>query len=72
MGVYRIIGKTQTHRESQVHSVPHDYPRASITFTFKAMGSRERPPPAALPLPERGISVLDFELQTLTDRCRAA
>ena len=23
-------------RESQIHSVPHEYPRASITFTFKA------------------------------------
>ena len=26
-------------------------------FTFKAMGSRQRPPPAALSLPERGIGV---------------
>ena len=34
-----------------------DYPTGSITFTFKAMGSRERPPPATCALPERGIGV---------------
>ena len=42
---------------SLIFDVPQYYPRASITFIFKAMGSRERPPPAALALPERGIGV---------------
>ena len=35
----------------------NDCPRASITFTFKAMGSRQRPPPATRAQPERGIRV---------------
>ena len=35
----------------------NEFPRASITFIFKAMGSRERPPPATWALPERGIGV---------------
>ena len=35
----------------------NEFPRASITFTFKAMGSRQRPPPATWALPERGIGV---------------
>ena len=42
---------------SLIFDVPHEYPRASITFTFKAMGSRQRPPPATRALPERGIGV---------------
>ena len=39
------------------HCSFNDFPRASITFIFKAMGSRQRPPPATWALPERGIGV---------------
>ena len=51
------LGGEQVTIPSLIFDVPHDCPRASITFTFKAMGSRERPPPATRAPPERGIRV---------------
>ena len=42
---------------SLIFDVPHDYRWASISFMFKAMGSRQIPPPATFALPERGIGV---------------